>query len=70
MSRQIIGEVLGHALGQRRDEHPFLLRRPRADLPDEIVDLVLHRADLHRGSTRPVGRMTCSTMTPPDFSNS
>ena len=47
---QVVGEVLGHALGERGDQHPLaLLARPLTDLAEQVVDLALDRADLdHR----------------------
>ncbi|OPY89290.1 MAG: hypothetical protein A4E73_03119 [Syntrophaceae bacterium PtaU1.Bin231] len=41
----IAGEVFGHALGQRRHQHPFAASGAEADLGQEIVHLVLHRSD-------------------------
>ena len=46
---KIGGEVLRHLLGEGGDQHPFLAGRALVDLPDEVVDLPLHRADLNAG---------------------
>ena len=39
----VLGEVLGHALGQRGHQHPLLALGPRPDLVQEVVDLVAGR---------------------------
>jgi hypothetical protein len=44
---QVFGQVLGHALGQRRDQRAVAGRRS-ADLVEQVVDLHLDGADLHR----------------------
>ena len=68
---QVVGEVLGHALRQRRDQHALALLAVRADLvaagrpPGPRPG-----APRSRGSMSPVGRMICSTTTPPDCSSS
>ena len=41
---QIVGQVLGHALGQGRDQHAFALFHPQIDFRQQIV---------HLGSRRP-----------------
>ena len=46
MLGQIIGQVLGHAFGQRGDEHPFAARDAQMDLRKQIVDLGRGRTDL------------------------
>ena len=38
---QIVGQVLGHALGQRGDEHALAPRRAQANLPDQVINLAL-----------------------------
>ena len=35
----VLGEVLGHALGQRGDEHPLFVVDPLSNLVEQIVDL-------------------------------
>ena len=40
---QVIGQVLGHLLGQRGDQHPLVAVGARPDLADEVVDLSLGR---------------------------
>ncbi len=40
---EIVGEILGHLLGQRRDQHPFVTFGTRPDLADKVVDLTLGR---------------------------
>jgi hypothetical protein len=57
----VLGEVLGHALGQRGDEDALAGLDALADLAEQVVDLALGGADLDDGVDRPVGRMTCST---------
>ena len=59
---QVVGQVLGHLLGQRRDQHALADRLARADLVQQVVDLALRRrAPRPRGRSGPVGRMICST---------
>ena len=41
---EVFGEILRHFLGQRRDQHALIARRPLVDLPNEIVDLPRHGA--------------------------
>ena len=41
--QQIVGEVLGHLLGQRRHQDPLVRFGALADLADQIVDLALGR---------------------------
>ena len=42
---EIVGEVFGHLLGQRRDQDAIALRHPAVDLLQQIVDLALGRLD-------------------------
>jgi Arc/MetJ-type ribon-helix-helix transcriptional regulator len=49
----VLGQVFGHPLGQRRDQHPFALRRARADLVQQVINLPFHRAHLHFGINKP-----------------
>ncbi len=44
----VLGQVLGHALGQRGDEDAIALRHHLARLVDEVVHLGRSRADQHR----------------------
>ena len=44
---QVVGEVAGHLLGQRRDEDALARLLPMPDLVQEVVDLVARRAQLH-----------------------
>ena len=60
----VLGQILGHALGEGGDEDA-LAGRALADLVEQVVDLAADGAHLDRGSSRPVGRMICSTTTPP-----
>ena len=46
---EVARQVLGHPLGQRRDERPLPPRRPLADTSEEIVDLPLHGLHLDAG---------------------
>jgi hypothetical protein len=57
---QVVGEVLGHLLGQRRDEHP-LVRAARGGSRQQVVDLALGGLEDDLGVDQPVGRMICST---------
>ena len=43
------GEILRHALGQRRHQHPLVLFLPDMDLRHQIVDLTGDGAYLHPG---------------------
>ena len=61
----VLGEVLGHALGERGDQRAVAALGDLAHLVDQVVDLRLGRAHLTGGSIRPVGRITCSTKAPP-----
>ena len=45
----VLGQVLGHALGERRDQHALALRGAHADLREQVVHLALHRAHLDPG---------------------
>ena len=36
----VLGQILGHALGQRRDQHALVRLDPLADLAEQIVDLM------------------------------
>ena len=46
---EVVGEVFGHLLGERGDEHPLVTVGAGADLADEVVDLPLGRAHQHLG---------------------
>ena len=46
---QVVGQVLGHLLRQRRHEHPLACLLAPADLVQEVVDLVLRRPQLDLG---------------------
>ena len=52
---QVVGQVLGHLLGQGGDQHPVALVDPLVDLLDEVVDLALGRLDDHLGVDQPGG---------------
>ena len=43
---EVVGEILGHALGERRDEHALALPLAQPDLVEQIVHLAAHRANL------------------------
>ena len=49
---EVVGQVLGHLLGQRRDERPLAALDAVADLLEEVVDLALGRADGDRPGRR------------------
>jgi hypothetical protein len=40
---QVVGEVLGHLLGQRGDQHALVALGALADLAEQVVDLALGR---------------------------
>ena len=46
---QIGGQILRHALSKGRHQHPLASSGTLVDLPDQIVNLSLHRADLNSG---------------------
>ena len=50
---QVVGEVLGHLLRERRDERPLASLLAPADLVQEVVDLVPRRAQLDLGVDDP-----------------
>ena len=52
---QVFGEILGHALGQRGDEHAFAARDRGVDLRQHVVDLCAHAADLDLRIHQPRG---------------
>src|ERR1017187_6858274 len=45
----VLGQVLGHALGQGGDQHPLILLRATANLVQQVVNLSLHRTHFHLG---------------------
>ena len=47
--QQVVGEVLGHLLGQRGDQHPLVALGAQPDLVHQVVDLALGRLDHHLG---------------------
>ena len=59
---QVVGQVLRHLLGERRDEHA-LLDRDAAGIRRAVVHLMAP-ADDDLGIVSPVGRMSCSTTRP------
>ena len=67
----VLGQVLGHALGERRDQHALALRAPACGSRASRSSTwpFTGRTSIS-GSIRPVGRMTCSTTTPPAFCSS
>ncbi len=50
---QVVGQVLGHLLRQRRDERALAQLLAAADLVQQVVDLVLRRAQLDLGVDDP-----------------
>ena len=62
---EVVGEVFGHFLGEGGDEDAFVLavRVRISPMRSSIWPVVGLTVIL--GSTRPVGRMTCSTYSPP-----
>ena len=45
---QVVGQVLGHPLRERRDDRPLAAIDPAPDLLEQVVDLALGRADADR----------------------
>ena len=52
---QIVGEILGHLLGQRGDQHPVLGGHFGVDLLDQIIDLALRGLHHDLGIHQPGG---------------
>ena len=52
---QVVGEVLGHLLGEGGDEHPLAALDPTVDRLDEVVDLALGGLDDDLGVDEPGG---------------
>ena len=46
---EVVGEVLGHPLGQRGDQHALAAARRAGDLGQQVVDLRLRRAHVEHG---------------------
>ena len=46
---QVVGQVFGHALGQRRHQHALAILNALSNLSDQIIHLPLHGFDLHFG---------------------
>ena len=44
-SFKVIGQILGHFLGERGDQNPFSLSCAGVDFSNEIVDLAINRTD-------------------------
>ena len=67
----VAGQVLGHLLGQGRDESPLVRLRPGSRSPSSRSSTWPWTGRISiSGSIRPVGRMTCSTTRPCVFSSS
>ena len=45
--RQIVGEIFGHALGERGHEHPLPLICPDTDFAEQVIHLAVGGAYLH-----------------------
>ncbi len=45
---QIVGQFLGHSLGQGRDENPLIFLCPLAYLLNKVIHLILGRSDFNR----------------------
>ena len=50
---EVLGQILGHALGQGGDQHPFLPLDPQVDLRQQVVDLGGRRPQLDLGVHQP-----------------
>lgn len=46
---QMVGQVLRHALGERRHQHALVFGNARVDFIDEVVDLTVHGAHVDLG---------------------
>ena len=44
---QILGQILGHTLGQGSDQNPLILFGSQADLGEHIIHLGSHRTHLY-----------------------
>ena len=44
---EILGQILGHAFGERGNQHTLASFRTQADLGQQIVHLGRHRTDIH-----------------------
>ena len=53
--QQVVGEVLGHLLGQRGDQHPLAPLGAQPDLAHQVVDLALGGLDDDLGVDQPGG---------------
>ena len=51
----VAGQVFGHALGERGDQHALIALGAVANLCEEIVDLAFHGANLNFGIDEPGG---------------
>ena len=49
----VLRQILGHALGQRRHQHALAYLHARANLVQQVVNLPLHRTNLHRRIDQP-----------------
>ena len=52
---QVVGEVLGHPLGEGGDQHPLLLVGPHADLAQQVIHLAIRGTHLHDRIKHPGG---------------
>ena len=43
----VVGEILGHLLGQSRYQNPLAIADSQADLSEQIVDLTTDRAHIN-----------------------
>ena len=64
---QVARQVLGQPLGQGGDQHPLAAGRAGLDLLEQGRDLPRAGSTRTIGSISPVGRITCSTTSPPDI---
>ena len=66
----VVGEILGHLLGERRHQDALVAADADADLSSRSSTCCPAGRTMISGSIRPVGRMSCSTTTPPAFCSS
>ena len=55
VAREVLRELLGHSLGQRGDQHPFVTLASQPNLFHQVVDLVFDRAHLDDRVQQPGG---------------
>ncbi len=62
---EVLRELLRHLLGEGRHQSPLAARADLADALEQVVHLPRAGRTSISGSSRPVGRISCSATTPP-----